>query len=283
MQKATHEAKEHTSWSEKNEAYDAALRKFVIATLADAEFLGDLESFVSAAAQTRLHQFAGADFAQTDRAWRAGHLSRHRDLELKPGGPGQPAPGRILPCASDCWRKAVALSAEEAWREWDSGLPKLWLIRQVLNLRAKQPGLFATSRCLRSHGRAGTGQRACCGLSDAGRNLIALVPRLVIGLHENWGDYGGGNAVRPVAQRDSPANRWRAQGRVLPICWPNFPWPSSRGKKIYDANISRLGATAKKSRSPGRRAAPSDDAGSKWLVDGRSASAEAGSRLRIYT
>ena len=43
MQKPAHEAKEHTRRTPRNEEYESALREFVAATLADPEFLFDVE------------------------------------------------------------------------------------------------------------------------------------------------------------------------------------------------------------------------------------------------
>ena len=47
MEKAVREAKQHTSWSEPNKAYESALKHFIIATLDDPQFTGDLERFVA--------------------------------------------------------------------------------------------------------------------------------------------------------------------------------------------------------------------------------------------
>jgi (1->4)-alpha-D-glucan 1-alpha-D-glucosylmutase len=83
--------------------------------------------------------------------------------------------------------RAAILSAEVAWREWESGLPKLWLIRRVLNMCARQPELFAPSASY----EAMTAQGQAAGHVVAfkrGESLIALVPRLVMGLHDDWGD-----------------------------------------------------------------------------------------------
>src|SRR5438552_1433114 len=46
MEKASKEAKAHTSWIDPNPAYHVALRDFVNATLADPVFTADLDAFV---------------------------------------------------------------------------------------------------------------------------------------------------------------------------------------------------------------------------------------------
>src|SRR5207302_11480621 len=47
MEKASKEAKEHTSWVDPDPVYDDALRRFVEGTLGDAEFTAALEAFVA--------------------------------------------------------------------------------------------------------------------------------------------------------------------------------------------------------------------------------------------
>src|SRR5207244_10874309 len=47
MEKASKEAKEHTSWVNPDPVYDDALRRFVEGTLGDAEFTAALEAFVA--------------------------------------------------------------------------------------------------------------------------------------------------------------------------------------------------------------------------------------------
>jgi (1->4)-alpha-D-glucan 1-alpha-D-glucosylmutase len=186
MQKAAHEAKEYTVDPEGNEEHDAALRKFVIATLADSEFMADLESFVTplvkpgcinSLALTLLKLAAPGvpDIYQGTELW---------DLSLVDPDNRRPVDFALR---QELLAKAATLSAEEAWREWHSGLPKLWLIRQVLNLRARRPDLFAASA--KYEGLTAQGhQSAHAVVFKRGESLIALVPRLVIGLHDDWRD-----------------------------------------------------------------------------------------------
>src|SRR5262249_26484073 len=46
LEKAAREAKQHTSWTHPDQAYETAIRDFVTAVLHDAVFLDDLEKFV---------------------------------------------------------------------------------------------------------------------------------------------------------------------------------------------------------------------------------------------
>jgi (1->4)-alpha-D-glucan 1-alpha-D-glucosylmutase len=186
MQKAAEEAKEYTCAGQGNADYDSALREFVTATLADPVFLADLEKFVTplikpgcinSLAQTLLKLAAPGvpDIYQG---------TELLDLSLVDPDNRRPVDFALR---QQLLAKATTLSAEDAWREWSSGLPKLWLIRRVLNLRARQPDLFAASakyEALTAQGQAS----AHAVVFKRGESLIALVPRWVIGLHDDWRD-----------------------------------------------------------------------------------------------
>lgn len=186
MEKASREAKEYTKWTEPNEAYDSALRDFVKLTLADARFVADLENFVkplvkfgwiNSLSQTLLKLTAPGvpDIYQGTEMW---------DLSLVDPDNRRPVDFNLRKKMID---KAAALSAEASWAEWESGLPKLWLIRRVLGLRARRPELFAPSAKYEALYAEGA-KSAHVVAFKRGEKLIALAPRLVIGLNGDWQD-----------------------------------------------------------------------------------------------
>jgi len=197
MQKASHEAKEYTSWNNCSSDYDSALREFVMATLTDPEFVADVKGFVlplikpgciNSLSQTLLKLTAPGipDIYQGAELW---------DLNLVDPDNRRPVDFALR---QELLAKAAALSAEEAWREWESGLSKLWLIRRVLSLRARRPGLFAAAaeyEAMTAHGQAS----AHAVVFRRGDSLITLVPRLVIGLQDDWRD----------TALELPAGTWR--------------------------------------------------------------------------
>jgi (1->4)-alpha-D-glucan 1-alpha-D-glucosylmutase len=80
-----------------------------------------------------------------------------------------------------------SLNAAEAIAQWDSGLPKLWLIDRVLSLRAARPEQFAED----SRYQPLAAQGAHLGNLFAfrrGENLIAVVPRLTLSIANQWED-----------------------------------------------------------------------------------------------
>jgi (1->4)-alpha-D-glucan 1-alpha-D-glucosylmutase len=206
MKKATHEAKEHTNWTEKNEEYDSAVHDFVTATLADREFLADMEKFVAPLVKP-------------------GCVNSLAQLLLKLTAPGAPDiyqgtelwdfslvdPDNRRPVDFLLRQKLLAntadLSAEKAWQEWNSGLPKLWLIRRVLALRSRHPDWFGRDAQYQPLAAQGP---ACAHavIFKRGENLIALVPRLIIGLHYDWRD----------TVLEMPPGNWRNEltGDIVP-------------------------------------------------------------------
>ena len=142
MEKATREAKAHTSWTRTNPEYEEALRGFVNGVLDDPEFVADLEAFVAplvepgrinSLAQTLLKLTSPGvpDFYQGSELW---------DLSLVD-------PDNRRPVDYELRRRLLAelkegRPPEAILARMDEGLPKLWLIHQGLQLRRRLPEAF---------------------------------------------------------------------------------------------------------------------------------------------
>ncbi len=186
MLKATAEAKQFTNWTEPNEAYRAALRGFVTDTMGDAEFMGDVAGCVNSIidhgwrnslSQTLLKMTApGApDFYQGADLW---------DLSLVD-------PDNRRPVDFDLRRRLLAeldgLSPQEIWRRRAEGLPKLWLIRQVLRLRRERPEWFGREAGYEP--LFATGPKASCMVGFLrGREVAVIATRLPLTLAGDWAD-----------------------------------------------------------------------------------------------
>jgi (1->4)-alpha-D-glucan 1-alpha-D-glucosylmutase len=79
------------------------------------------------------------------------------------------------------------LTASEVLRRSDEGLPKLWTIYQALRLRNEQPEIFGDRSSYTPLHAAGSKAEHLVAYMRADR-VIALAPRLVIKLNNNWGD-----------------------------------------------------------------------------------------------
>jgi (1->4)-alpha-D-glucan 1-alpha-D-glucosylmutase len=186
MEKASREAKQHTSWTRRNAAYDAALRQFVSGTLGDQEFVAELERFVS-------------------RLVEPGHINSLAEALLKLTTPGVPDiyqgnelwdlslvdPDNRRPVDFAARERLLAelkgLSVEQAWQRRAEGLPKLWLIQKTLQFRRRQPGLFGAGSGYEPLYARGPRAAHVVAFARGGR-AVTIVPRLVIRRGNDWGD-----------------------------------------------------------------------------------------------
>jgi (1->4)-alpha-D-glucan 1-alpha-D-glucosylmutase len=84
-------------------------------------------------------------------------------------------------------RRARRLSAADALKDWDSGMPKLWMTARILAMRHKRGEDFSAANKYQPL----VAQGAHLGRLLAfrrGENLIAVVPRFSMTLAGEWGD-----------------------------------------------------------------------------------------------
>jgi (1->4)-alpha-D-glucan 1-alpha-D-glucosylmutase len=186
LKKAAREGKAHTSWFNPVAVYEDALTQFASSVMADAEFLGDLETFIgrnqlvplgriTSLAQTALLLTCPGvpDIYQGTEVWGLSLVDpdnrRQVDYQHRQ---------RLL---------AEVRDADPAWvlAHADDGAPKLWLISRLLEQRRRQPELFESSsyRPLRA-----VGAKARHLVSFGRDRLLVIVPRLLVGLGGDWGD-----------------------------------------------------------------------------------------------
>jgi (1->4)-alpha-D-glucan 1-alpha-D-glucosylmutase len=187
MEKATREAKAFTAWTRVDESFEGALRRFIEGVLADPEITADLEAFVApliepgrinALALTLLRLAAPGipDTYQGSELW---------DLSLVD-------PDNRRPVDYTLRRKLLEdlksePSPEAIVARMEEGLPKLWLLRQGLHLRRERPEAFGPRGDYRP--LAVRGPRAAHAVAFArGGEVVAIVPRLVLGLGGDWGE-----------------------------------------------------------------------------------------------
>jgi len=205
MIKAVREAKERSSWSNPDLAYESALGRFVAGALDGGKpnpFLVDMhdlvESLGRAGAVNGLAQtlvklaapgipdvYQGAelwDFAMVDPDNRrpVDWARRHRLLaELRQR------------FAADAGHP---VDLAELRRDWRDGREKLFLIWRTLAFRAEEPGLFERGAYLPLVTRGRLADRLCAfARATEGRMAVAIVPRLVASLLGDsgaidWGD-----------------------------------------------------------------------------------------------
>lgn len=230
MEKASREAKAHTSWTNPNPAYDNALRSFVEGVMSSHEFATDLESFVkpliepgriNSLAQTLIKLTAPGvpDFYQGTELW---------DLSLVD-------PDNRRPVDYELRRRLLGemktMKAEEIWSRAEDGLPKMWVIQKALKLRQERR-MFRPEDGYR--GIVARGARSGHVIVFArGERAVTLAPRLPLKLAGKWGDtvielpigqwrneltgetVGGGKIlVDDLLKRFPVALLWRENGEI---------------------------------------------------------------------
>lgn len=195
MLKAIQEAKVHTSWINPNEAYIAAVRKFILEALVPGEknlFWGDIRDF-----QRRIAYFGSwnslaqvllkltspgvPDLYQGSELWdlnladpdnrRPVDLERRRDMLQRLRSRIGAGEKNLLP-----------LSRELIKTPWDPRI-KLFVIAQTLRYRRQHPDVFSRGDYVPLEG---VGEKKDFIVSFArifgGKGVVAAVPRLVVGL-----------------------------------------------------------------------------------------------------
>ncbi len=188
MQKAMREAKRITSWLTNNKEYEDDLNHFIEAVLEDTDFCGDLKAFV-------------------ERINRDGRINSLTQTLLKCTSPGIPDlyqgaelwdhslvdPDNRRPVdyglrrrlLSELQRRSPAEAAAYAMDNIETGLPKLWLITQALQLRLERPSSFDGSGSYEP--LFAQGQRAGHVVAYVrSGDVIAVAPRLSHRLADIW-------------------------------------------------------------------------------------------------
>jgi (1->4)-alpha-D-glucan 1-alpha-D-glucosylmutase len=201
VEKATREAKVHTSWVDPDPDYDGAVRRFVEGVLGDDAFLADLEAFVAPLVEPgRVNSLA----AQLVKCTAPGVPDLYQGTELWDLSLVDPDNRR--PVDFDLRSKLLAelegMEASEVRRRSDEGLPKLHVTRTALHLRRRLPDAFGPGErgAYRPLGAEGQAADHVVAFTRGGR-VATVVPRLVLGLARRggWAD----TAVR------LPEGTWR--------------------------------------------------------------------------
>ena len=195
LEKSAREAKRRTSWTRPDAAYEEALRGFVTGALSDPAFRAEVERFLArilpAAQRNSLGQTlikltapGVGDIYQGTELW---------DLSLVD-------PDNRRPVDFDTRRRLLAeldgAEREAILARMDEGLPKLWVIRQALRLRARRPEAFAGAyRPLEVEGPQASHVVA---FARGGDEVAVAVPRLTARLEQH-----------PVATLTLPPGVWR--------------------------------------------------------------------------
>lgn len=184
MEKAAHESKQHTTWTNRNQAYEKALKDFVSKTLKHSDFIEDLSSFVeniSAAAAVN-------SLAQTlVKLTAPGVPDIYQGCELWDWSTVDPDNRRPVDfkLRENLIAEAKKLSAEKIWERRAEGLPKLWLIQKTLKLRERLSDF--SSLDYQPVFASGAHAENLLAFSRGGQ-IVTVVPRFSLKIKNDWQD-----------------------------------------------------------------------------------------------
>ena len=186
MEKACREAKQSTSWTSPNEAFESAMRNFVVAVMGDKEFLHDLQQFIAPVVE-------------------AGYLNSLSQTLIRMTAPGIPDiyqgtelwdfslvdPDNRRPVDYKLRRGMLAelgtIHADEINSRMSEGLPKLWTIRQSLQVRRAFPENFRVRGAYEPLAVTGTlAASAVC--FRRGNNVATIAARFSLSFKKGWLD-----------------------------------------------------------------------------------------------
>jgi (1->4)-alpha-D-glucan 1-alpha-D-glucosylmutase len=181
MEKAMREAKVYTSWTNQNPDYETKVNDFVCAIYADEEFTRDLATLVdeitepgwiNSLAQTLIKLTAPGipDIYQGCELW---------DFSLVDPDNRRPVDYTQRRALLE---EVSVLAPEAIWDRAEEGLPKLWVVRQTLDLRRRRPELFRAESSYRPVEVDLPNLVAYC----RGEELMVMVPRLTLRHGRNW-------------------------------------------------------------------------------------------------
>jgi (1->4)-alpha-D-glucan 1-alpha-D-glucosylmutase len=185
MTKASKEAKLVTSWTEPNEGYGNALSSFVESALANQEFVDDVEAFVAGIADAgRLNALSATALKLT----MPGVPDVYQGTELWTLTLVDPDNRQLV----DYEHRAALLSSFDETKpadlmaRFDEGVPKLYLLHKVLELRRAHPEWFDERSDYVPLWSSGS--KGAHVLAFQRTNVVVVCPRLVTGIAGGWDD-----------------------------------------------------------------------------------------------
>lgn len=186
MGKAAKEAKVHTSWTTPHPRYDGALADFIGAVHGDPWFVREIEAFLDQHRLVLLGRMTTLSQV-TLLATATGVPDLYQGTELWDNSLVDPDNRRPL----DHVTRAGALvsllpaTAREALHHLDDGGTKLWLISRLLRDRRRRPSRYAGRQHI---AMPASGPKAHHVVAFHRQPLAVIVPRLLVGLAEDWKD-----------------------------------------------------------------------------------------------
>lgn len=229
MEKASREAKVHTSWTDPDPAYDDALTAFVRSVFADKGLMAEIAAYAaSIAAPARTTSLAQLLVQLTV----PGVPDTYQGTELWDHSLVDPDNRR--PVDHELRRRLLAelrgvgnqpLSPDEIAARTDEGLAKLWVLHRTLRARADRRGAFGPGDDGRYEPLGARGSAAHHVVAFArGGEVVTVAPRLAVGL-ERGGGWHDTTVTLPPGRWHDVLNDRTHDGGPLPLAAALTPLP----------------------------------------------------------
>lgn len=183
MRKAVREAKERSSWTEPDAAYEEALEKFVSGVLSDTDFIADWEAFLDPLLDTSESVSVALTLLKLTAP---GIPDIYQGMEL--WGRSLVDPDNRQPVDFELRKRLMQeldqLKPEQIVARSREGLTKLWTVRQALRTRQAHPECFDARGCYQP--LWASGPKADCLIAyRRGEDIAVAVPRFLMSA-ANW-------------------------------------------------------------------------------------------------
>jgi (1->4)-alpha-D-glucan 1-alpha-D-glucosylmutase len=223
LEKATKEAKVHTSWTDPDPDYDAAVADFAAALLSDEDFMADLKEFldpyrdngrgvdvvgagrVNSLAQKTIQLTAPGvpDLYQGSESW---------DLSLVDPDNRRPVDYGIRREMLTRLEDADAATVLAGMHE---GLPKLWVTERLLGMRRRRPEAFGAAADYVPLQVTGEAEDHAVAFAR-GDEVVTVVPRLPVRL-EKRGGWGATRVEIPSGEWENTFTREPVRGGTVEV------------------------------------------------------------------
>ncbi len=187
LEKATREAKRHTSWTSPNEEYDEAVKAWATAVLADEAIMAEVEAFVESSSGPARVALLGAKLVQLTMP---GVPDVYQGSELVDLSLVDPDNRRPVDYAE---RRARLARLDAGEKPTDVADEKLLVVSRALRLRRDHPEWFVGEDAVYVPVPTTSGNAVAFGRGDAsGVHAVTVATRLPVALerHGGWGDHG---------------------------------------------------------------------------------------------
>jgi (1->4)-alpha-D-glucan 1-alpha-D-glucosylmutase len=186
MEKATREAKQQTSWTQNNTAFEEHLKEFIRLTLGDEDFVAEVEALVyaidDAGRRNSLSQtLLKCTVPGVPDLYQGSELWDHRLVDPDNRGPVDFDERRRM------LEEMQHLNVDEAMARMETGMPKLWTIQRALQLRQRLPQCFDASGEYKALDARGEKREHLVAFLRGDR-VAVIAPRLSLGVAQGWGE-----------------------------------------------------------------------------------------------